>query len=204
MSKNVSRMFEIFDYWKDKCITENGEVKIDYGYEGCDKEYLDSVDSIPVVVDWGEPSCFCCDGWSGVAVDSSDDDLKTLWNSRGVTSKLQRAHIVPAALGGNFTPENMFCLCSECHRESPDTVYAQEFFKWIYNRRKNPKRVTLYKEAVKQCEKEGIYPLFSFDDINIKKCNTHAGGFSDSTYVAALVGAARERTEAIKQLGDIV
>lgn len=195
-------MYDIFEYWKDKCITESGEVKIDYGYGGCDKEYLDSVNSVEVVQDWGEPSCFCCGRWAGVDVDD-EEDLKRLWNSRKVSHELQKAHIIPSALGGDFTPENMFCLCPECHRESPDTIYSQEFFKWIYNRRKNPKRVSLYKESVKQCDEEGIYPMFSLDDINFNTCNTHCGGFSDSTYVAALVGAARKRTEAIKCLGDI-
>ena len=195
------RMYEIFDYWKDKCITEHGEVKIDYGYDGCDREYLNSVDSIEVVTDWGEPSCFCCGKWCDVVIDDKED-LKSLWNSRDVTGKLQKAHIIPDALGGESTADNMFCLCSECHRESPDTIYSQEFFRWIYDRRKNPKRLQLYKEAIKQCEKEGIYPLCSWDDINMKSCNTHGGGFSDSTYVAALVGAARERTKAMKILGD--
>jgi hypothetical protein len=196
------RHYDIFDYWKDKCITESGEVEIDYGYDGCDKEYLDSINSIEVVTDWGEPSCFCCNKWTGV--DDSNVDLKTLWNSRGVTSKLDRAHIIPSALGGELIPENMFCLCPECHRESPDTIYKQEFFRWVYNRRKRPKRVSIYKEAVKQCDKEGIYPIFSMGDVNINTCNTHGGGFADSTYVAALVGAARLRTEAIKRLGDVI
>ncbi len=204
MARKTISMYKIFDYWKDKCITETGDVEIDYGYDGCNKEQLDLVDSIGVIEDWGEPSCFCCGAWAGTVVgDGSEYSLKELWNSKQVSSKLQKAHIVPSALGGDEAPKNMFCLCSECHKESPDTIYRQEFFKWIYNRRKNPKRRRLILDAIKQCEKEGILPLFSVNDINLHTCNTHAGSFADSTYVAGLVGAAKERADAIKCLADM-
>lgn len=37
---SIPRKSQIFNYWKDKCITENGDVEIEYGYEGCDEEKL--------------------------------------------------------------------------------------------------------------------------------------------------------------------
>lgn len=48
--KNVET-FKIFDFWKDKAITKDGKIVID------SPEYRDI--SVPVVEDWGEPSCWC-------------------------------------------------------------------------------------------------------------------------------------------------
>ena len=96
-------------------------------------------------------------------------------------------------MGGELTPQNLFCLCHRCHRDSPDTRFSQEFFKWVYQERKQPfaKRVT-YK-AIRQCLDEGIPPKFKLSDINISNTNTHGGLLVESSLVATMVGCAKER-----------
>lgn len=44
---------------------------------------------------------------------------------------LEKAHIVPKALGGKVEPSNFFLLCKGCHEESPDTGIPEIFFKWL-------------------------------------------------------------------------
>ena len=118
---------------------------------------------------------------------------RDIWDCQSVRSSLDKAHIIPKALGGELTPQNLFCLCHRCHRDSPDTRFPQEFFKWIYQERKHPfhKRVT-YK-AIKQCLNEGIPPKFKLSDINISNTNTHGGLLVESSLVATMVGCAKER-----------
>lgn len=47
---------------------------------------------------------------------------------------LERAHIVPHSLGGSCEADNLFLLCSYCHKENPDTIYRDMFFHYIKNR----------------------------------------------------------------------
>jgi HNH endonuclease len=44
---------------------------------------------------------------------------------------LQRCHLVPDALGGPDTPENLVLLCSNCHSEAPDVADAEYMLRWI-------------------------------------------------------------------------
>lgn len=141
--------YKIFDYWKDKCITRNGDVKIEYGYPGCTLTDDEFKNSIPVIEDWGEPRCWCC----GRAVcdfdeideeifkkdeslkDKDDKYLKELWSNKRITSILQRAHIIPNALKGSGNPENLFLICPTCHLESPDVSDPKFFLRYIYDER---------------------------------------------------------------------
>lgn len=68
MSKRTvsTKHFDIFDYWKDKCITDEGNVEIEMGYEGYDETKSNIHNSIPIVEDWGEPQCFACGVWTGI------------------------------------------------------------------------------------------------------------------------------------------
>ena len=122
----------IFLYWKDKFI-KNGVV-----YTRGSQEYKDLKDhSGWSIVDWGEPSCWGCDR----ATVSSDQmcqdpdmslkDIANLWNLSGA----ERCHIIPKAMGGSNTPENLFLLCHECHEKAPDTTNPEVFFKWVEHRR---------------------------------------------------------------------
>lgn len=196
---------DIFEYYKDKCITENGTVEIDVGYDGHDESKANVDNSIPVIVDWGEPCCFACGGWTGVQVDDVDADLKKLWDNATVKRQLQRAHIVPDALGGKDTPTNLFCLCKRCHRDSPDTIYANEFFRWVYNRRKEgtlSHRVV--NKAIAECEKRNVNPAFMdlkevFDNV-YKTMGSHGAVIEESSYVAALVGSAMNKYNTLNSL----
>ena len=115
--------YAIFDYWKDKCISMNGEVS-------SNGEYYDYV-----VHDFGEPSGWGCG--KPVKVKNyerllRDNDLQSIWN--GVSGKLERCHIIPNALGGEDKPSNLFLLCHECHLLSPDTSNPKSFLRWIKRR----------------------------------------------------------------------
>lgn len=188
----MGQFFDIFDYWKDKAITCDGREVIEIGYEGSD-EQLDVENSIPVVYDWGEPRCFACNA----PLFDEDDDIDTpslqeLWdNKTNAIHYAERAHIVPKAMSGANESSNLFCLCRRCHHESPDSIYRSEFFRWVYQRRKNPAPIV----ALKECLNRGILPLFKSEDIN--KANTHGTHFVTSSIIAALVGSAEERNKQV-------
>lgn len=196
---------DIFNYYKDKCITEDGELAIEIGYDGYDSTKATTSNSIPVIEDWGEPCCFACNSWTEVAIENPDDDLKQLWDSPIVRKNLQRAHIIPDALGGTDTPSNLFCLCRRCHRDSPDTIYKREFFRWVYLRRKEGRLTQrVMTQAIAECKKRNINPLFINAgltlDSTFKTMNSHGGLIVESSFVASLVGGAAERQNALNRL----
>ena len=138
MAKVTTSHYAIFDYWKDKVICENGNISSDILEKG-----------VEVITDWGEPCCWACGkpfvsdyektynlilGDSKLSCDKVD--FKKVWNDEYVKSCLNRCHIVPGALGGGDTPENLFLLCEDCHEQSPDTINANSFFRWVYDMRK--------------------------------------------------------------------
>lgn len=192
-------MYQIFDYWKDKCITANGDVEIDYGYPGCVPEKIK--DSVAVVDDWGEPSCFACgksldlETVSGYNNLLENNNLKQIWNTQFSKSGFQKAHIIAASLGGRTIPENMFCLCETCHKNSPDTIYKKQFFRWIYNRKMQPKYPWNYThEALEELSSLNI-PFSFIDPSSFNKDNVtcHCGSVSESSIVACWVGNAEEK-----------
>ena len=184
--------YDIFDYWKDKAITKDGEIVIETGYEGCDEEKFDIANTIPVVIDWGEPQCFACGSMIYGFGDIRDDiELKTLWNLNKPFSHMQRCHIVPKALGGSDSPSNLFMLCKECHHDSPDTIYPKAFFRWVYQRRTH----SIMDEVREQLDSLGIpYNFVGAVDINnfSKIGNSHGGNIVRSTLVSLYVGGAEE------------
>lgn len=196
---------DIFDYYKDKCITDDGEIEVEIGYDGYNESKVNSRNSIPIIEDWGEPCCFACGRWTGVEVETPNDDLIQLWNQSAVKSSLERAHIVPHALGGKDEPQNLFCLCKRCHHDSPDTIYPKEFFRWCYKRRKEGGLFTrVLSQAYEICTQRNINPSFIFASDafseNLSKLSSHGGTVVESSYVAALVGGAEKRQEAINNL----
>jgi HNH endonuclease len=99
---------EIFEYWKDKL----GELQRS--------------------IDWGEPSCWAC----GFHYDGKYDikrrnptweNILNCWDR----IPLQRCHIIPRALGGPDTVDNLFLLCRECHDAAPNTNAPDIFFAWV-------------------------------------------------------------------------
>lgn len=127
----------IFKYWVDKVITKEGEV-LRWDDKG------DRTDCRIVMSDPGEPCCWAC-GRYAVTDDelalfnndpsvTRDNYFKKLYSLPKLKSRLNRCHIVPNALGGTDSPDNLFLMCEECHALSPDTVNRAAFFRWVYDR----------------------------------------------------------------------
>lgn len=202
METNVKRKsishYAIFDYWKDKCITKDGKVEIEIGYEGHDDRKANTQNSIAVVCDWGEPECWACGREvPGYDYDNIDQDLSKVWNNKNVVHFLNKAHIVPHALGGGENPENMFLLCEECHEDSPDTKYKDQFFKWVYKRNRQPKGKMYLIEAAKRLEEHDLPLLVTGEEWNSENINTHRGHIAPESYISAIVGVNVERWESI-------
>ena len=104
----------VFDYWKDKAITKDGNV--------ISEEEADYVTDIEAIIDWEEKRCMACGKYCG---DGGYTDTK----------HIERCHIVPKALGGTFEPSNIVLLCKDCHKNSPDCIYPKYMLKWIYFKR---------------------------------------------------------------------
>ena len=118
----------IFDFWRDKAITEKGCI-VD----------SDNLSGRLVVEDEFLPSCFAC----GLPVrprniiswDKYDMSVEEIWKDKKINSVLQRCHIVAKQFGGKDDPDNVFLLCNDCHKESPDTKNRAAFFRWVYRRK---------------------------------------------------------------------
>ena len=72
---------------------------------------------IPILIDKGEINCWACD-------------------TPEECCKLERCHILAESLGGDGYADNLFLLCEDCHKESPDTTNREAFFRWVYKKRK--------------------------------------------------------------------
>jgi hypothetical protein len=80
------------------------------------------------MIDFGEPACFAC-GWYNEEWDKAPNP----WKLAGETG-LQRAHIVPHALGGGSGPDNFVMLCQICHEDSPDWDQPEAMLGWMERR----------------------------------------------------------------------
>ena len=183
---------DIFEYWKTKWITEDGQI-----VDGSDADYSTA---IPVIEDWGEPECFACRYCffdEADLLENPNDDPAKMWTPKKLHED-QRAHIIPDALGGPDSPENIFLLCPTCHAESPDTAFPSEFFRWVYRTRKGPSAQV---EAYNECVKRDILPLFYSKDVETF-AGSHGAVYSRSSIVAALVGAAEKRYQENPELKD--
>lgn len=131
--KNIPH-FKIFDYWKDKSITEDGRILVDNST---------SMSSIFVIEFDYEPCCWGCGLPIITELEANQteplrpDDLPKIWGDKKVSGTLNRCHIRPRSLGGEDIPSNLFLMCETCHEESPDTTNARTFFRWVYQRRKS-------------------------------------------------------------------
>ena len=129
--------YSIFEYWKDKVITKEGEV-LKWEDKG------NRTDCHLVILDQGEPCCWACgkyavkdDELESFNKDPSvthDNYFKKLYSLPVLRSRLNRCHVTPRALGGEDSPDNLFLMCEECHALSPDTVNWAAFFRWVYDR----------------------------------------------------------------------
>lgn len=139
--------FEIFNYWKNKCIDQYGNVFINGSASYGKTEQ--------VVYDWGEPCCWACDSgtyvWECEEYDSllHEEDLSKLYSHKKVKSHLERCHIVARSHGGKDEPENLFLLCPKCHKESPHIKNKQLFLAWVFKKRRSPSEAVQIATAIK-------------------------------------------------------
>lgn len=211
MAEVKTSHYNIYDYWKDKVISPNGEV-IDI------KDSLTWEDKAIVSDDY-VPRCWGCgkpavrdshlDEWISKTCGDGDEEtqLKRLWNSKETRHLLNKCHIIPGALGGEDKPSNLFLMCSECHRLSPDTIYPSAFFKWVVRRKKQMLWGRLHPNyALEQVDEmlqrdynvtlvevlERIHALGGDEKIkNIKydmmsRIGTHGAKVSDSTWIVGI------------------
>lgn len=183
-----TRHSEIFEYWKDKAITKDGDVVLE---NGCNFK-----ETIPVVYDWGEPECWACrrsvkDVYKYKSYDEMlKKDVKLIWNIAKVRESLNKCHIIPHAYGGKDEPQNLFLLCEACHCESPDTTNPNNFLKWVYKRRQRERSVNgyivseIYRDFIADCEEKGKDPHTVKLDKSVM-CQ-HGGKVSQSTVGMAL------------------
>lgn len=137
MAQVKTSHYEIFKYWRNKWIYQDGKIS----------EGFSPVRKVPcelVVEDWGEPCCWGCGRIAGKfhrereyeSWLQNEEGYKKIWNNKRVVSDLNRCHIVPNSLKGEDAPHNLFLMCPECHQMSPDTDNIESFFRWVYKRRK--------------------------------------------------------------------
>ena len=199
----------IYDYWKTKIITKDYEVE--------DFVENSEVKGDVVVKDWGEPECWCCGKFvSDVGIHKHKtyhEDLKTergicrIWNYKEVVSELNRCHITPKALGGDYEVSNIFLLCNDCHEKSPDTMNSKIFFAWILANKRSPidgqnfdseaKKEEYHKEIINGCKSFNIEvsDFAKYINKNIKEMedflnnntNTHGFKYSVSTIVGGMI-----------------
>ena len=90
-------------------------------------------------MDWGEPCCWSCGFWKNLDSDSIVEDdsisLGEMFKGWDAHLYLERAHIIPRALGGCCCPGNLMLLCKFCHKDNPDTANKESFLQWVKNRK---------------------------------------------------------------------
>lgn len=199
--KILTQHSAIFNYWKNKCINKDGSVVLEqYAEEG----------SVPVIKDAGEPMCWACS--KPIITEREDSmpeipnsrDYAWLWSSKEVKSGLNRCHIVPHAMDGKDTPQNLFLMCGNCHIESPDTKNREGFFRWVYRRRKGSVMgvidpVNMVKKINTDLEDRGLPSILEigkdcpdfFNGSEIygfleKNVGTHGAKVAASTYIVAV------------------
>jgi hypothetical protein len=124
---------------------------------------------------------------------------------------LERAHIVPAGLGGADQTSNIILLCPPCHRDSPDWHDPWEMAIWISRRAERPshgiEQASMWLDAAKAVP-HFMATLGAFDTRGgteeqaltvmreaVRKAVVHGGkegGLSQATMEAVLRHTARE------------
>lgn len=140
-----TKKYEIYDYWKDKAITKDFEVKL---WKECTAEE----EAVNIIEFSDSTVCWACGTYSNEVDDTNN--IETLWNHDHL---LHRAHILASSKGGEDSPSNLFLLCPNCHNEAPDTTNPKNFYAWVYYKRKHDNWVKVFKrEFEKASQIKGI------------------------------------------------
>jgi len=186
------KKYEIYNYWKDKAITKDFEVK---PWKACEA----SDEAVKVIEFPDEIVCWACGILPYETVDS--EKIEVLWNRDHL---LDRAHILARSKGGEDIPSNLFLLCPNCHAESPDTTNPKNFYAWIYYKRRFDNWAQIYKRElekaaiVKGIDFEELLGYFSRLDMDfgtmkairkqlIERCALHGGAISMSSKTLSLI-----------------
>ena len=187
--------YDIFRYWQDKGITENGEVSDTGGRSVVANKHL--------------PQCWACgrpvDRKAVLSWDKYDLEVEDIWRDKRVGNRLQRCHIIAKQFGGSNDTSNLFLLCEDCHALSPDTKNRASFFRWVYRRRSEfivgHDFVGMMRELPREIKSRGYeveafvkewYDLPSHETGNLvdeafSMVGFHSTSIADSSVVAALV-----------------
>lgn len=187
----------IFDYWKDKAITRDGDV--------VNLNEADS-DAMDVIVDWGEPRCWAC----GMFIDVEDTptyqksvkdgNIKRIYGLAKVRNKLNRCHIVPHMFDGDDKdPGNLFLLCKDCHEKSPDTDDPSNFLRWVYRERNKARTeygrdvTSIINQVIEECELQGKDPYSG--DPHKMKLGYQGNHLSDASIVYGYVATCKPKED---------
>ena len=162
----------IMQYWKSREASERlDQYRFDHRLE------LEFVDMLK------KDDCFFCFGCY---------EQEESWRS------FDRAHIVPAMLGGSNHPSNFVMLCSECHYDNPNTVHEEIYFKWLdgvefcYSKkyRRLLKALKLFEvsfESIDRIYDEKGEDFFLEMACNVvEECGIHSGTINYSSFAGAL------------------
>ena len=154
-----------------------------------------------------------------------DTATKACWCCGRFTDNLEKAHIVPDMLNGEYEVSNLVLLCRSCHRESPDFDNTDYMWDWIKANSESNHEVyklkRIHKEYKKMFGEDPKQPEW-IDDmletnptkaVNIleetakrvwEKAGHHGGTTSYSTQACILRDTMKELNEHALSLGGIV
>ncbi|QTD96949.1 HNH endonuclease signature motif containing protein [Streptomyces cyanogenus] len=153
-------------------------------------------------LDAGNPCCFAC-GWHSERWAEGRSPRKA-WER----ATLERAHIVPAGLGGSNAANNIILLCGPCHRDAPDWHDPWEMAVWISRRAERASKelehvdtwlraaeaVPLFKQALGEVVARGGSAEQTVEVMrrHTRRAVVHSGELSQGTMEAILRATARE------------
>lgn len=121
---------------------------------------------------------------------------------------LERAHIIPAGLGGSNATNNIILLCSPCHRAAPDWDDPWEMAVWISRRPERSSKgmehldawlraaaeVPLFKVALSEVAAGGGSAQKAIEVMrqHTRRAVLHSGELSQGTMEAILRATARD------------
>ena len=121
--RNMPTRQKIADYWTSK-------EGLDHILRIRDTYNVDVGDMLCIEHDI--PHCWACDV-TMVEVDSSrDGSTHKRYNEPYIG--LDRCHVIPKAVGGPDTVDNLVLMCERCHTDSPNTESEKIFWTWFTNR----------------------------------------------------------------------